>query len=352
MGRETLLPCPFCGTHAEVVCASHIRCANIYNCDCETRLGERAWNRRVLSSQAGDNWKQAALRIGEMLADTGPNGYYDFDPATWAAWCDSQIRTMRKMPHTNTAAGSGGQHMIATDSQESPAAEHCQSAVPLNASTAKYVENAAPQVSPMVTRGDSGQNPDADSRKVEPATVDQQEVLNPAVAAPLMLPSVALSYCRDGELYVLEAAYREIRSVASQAIERMEKAESEVYYLTRAGIIEFAIRNPSVASYMEHWEKRAEAAEALVESVRRINTKLALENADLQQWKRDAADEIVKQVRSRVAAEAQVAALTRPSISAARVREIIRMHETKAWPFTFNLVKHILLESGVEVRDE
>lgn len=44
---EALLPCPFCGTYAEVVHTSHIRCGNIYNCDAETRLGERAWNRRA-----------------------------------------------------------------------------------------------------------------------------------------------------------------------------------------------------------------------------------------------------------------------------------------------------------------
>lgn len=46
---QEMLPCPRCGTHAEVVHASHIRCANIYNCDCETRLGIEAWNRRPAS---------------------------------------------------------------------------------------------------------------------------------------------------------------------------------------------------------------------------------------------------------------------------------------------------------------
>lgn len=44
--RAGLLPCPFCGTYAEVVHESHIRCGNIYNCDCHTRLGAQAWNRR------------------------------------------------------------------------------------------------------------------------------------------------------------------------------------------------------------------------------------------------------------------------------------------------------------------
>lgn len=41
-----LTDCPRCGTHAEVVLGNHIRCANTYNCDCETRLGVEAWNRR------------------------------------------------------------------------------------------------------------------------------------------------------------------------------------------------------------------------------------------------------------------------------------------------------------------
>lgn len=41
------------------------------------------------------DWNETALRIGEMLADTGPNGYYDFDPATWAAWCDGRIRQLQ-----------------------------------------------------------------------------------------------------------------------------------------------------------------------------------------------------------------------------------------------------------------
>ena len=50
--EQALLPCPRCGSHAEVVHASHIRCANTYNCDCETRLGPTAWNRRAFPSSA------------------------------------------------------------------------------------------------------------------------------------------------------------------------------------------------------------------------------------------------------------------------------------------------------------
>src|SRR5687768_1448936 len=43
---EAMRPCPFCGAHAEMV-GGRIRCANIYNCDAETRLSATAWNRRV-----------------------------------------------------------------------------------------------------------------------------------------------------------------------------------------------------------------------------------------------------------------------------------------------------------------
>lgn len=46
------------------------------------------------------------------------------------------------------------------------------------------------------------------------------------------------------------------------AIQRAEAAELELHTLTTAGIIEVAIRNPSVMEYMKHWEGRAERAEA------------------------------------------------------------------------------------------
>lgn len=38
--------------------------------------------------------------------------------------------------------------------------------------------------------------------------------------------------------------------------------------LTRGGIIEVAVRNPSVADYMTHWEGRAETAEAALAELR------------------------------------------------------------------------------------
>jgi len=66
MSNEKLLPCPFCNTHAEVVHASHIRCANIYNCDCHTRLGNKAWNRRA--ALAAQNDELADARHQQHLA--------------------------------------------------------------------------------------------------------------------------------------------------------------------------------------------------------------------------------------------------------------------------------------------
>jgi hypothetical protein len=39
-------------------------------------------------------------------------------------------------------------------------------------------------------------------------------------------------------------------------------ARAELEMLKTAGIIEVSIRNPSVADYMQHWEGRAEKAEA------------------------------------------------------------------------------------------
>ena len=43
---------------------------------------------------------------------------------------------------------------------------------------------------------------------------------------------------------------------------RLEKAQHELDMMKSAGVIECAIRNPSVAEYMRHWEGRAESAEA------------------------------------------------------------------------------------------
>lgn len=33
-----------------------------------------------------EQWREAALRLGEELASTGPNGYYEFTPEEWLQW--------------------------------------------------------------------------------------------------------------------------------------------------------------------------------------------------------------------------------------------------------------------------
>ena len=49
---------------------------------------------------------------------------------------------------------------------------------------------------------------------------------------------------------------------AKHAADRIEELEAEIYMLKNAGIIEVAVRNPSVSEYMNHWEARAEGADA------------------------------------------------------------------------------------------
>jgi hypothetical protein len=41
-----------------------------------------------------------------------------------------------------------------------------------------------------------------------------------------------------------------------------QRTRDELHLMKTAGIIEVAVRNPSVAEYMEHWEGRATKAEA------------------------------------------------------------------------------------------
>lgn len=43
--------------------------------------------------------------------------------------------------------------------------------------------------------------------------------------------------------------------------------KARIETLTRSGIIEVALQNPNVMSYMEHWESRSGKAESLVEEL-------------------------------------------------------------------------------------
>jgi hypothetical protein len=42
----------------------------------------------------------------------------------------------------------------------------------------------------------------------------------------------------------------------------LERLREEVAFMKTCGVIEIAVRNPSVMEYMRHWEGRAEKAEA------------------------------------------------------------------------------------------
>lgn len=73
----SLLPCPFCGSRAEVVHASHIRCTNTYNCDGESRLGEAGWNRRArrpfsdqLAQEVIDGQVKEIDRLTKLVQDS------------------------------------------------------------------------------------------------------------------------------------------------------------------------------------------------------------------------------------------------------------------------------------------
>lgn len=73
-----------------------------------------------------------------------------------------------------------------------------------------------------------------------------------------------------------EAAYLESENVSPlstpttlrDCADRIASLAEQVEMLTKGGIIEVAIRNVSVADYMNHWEGRAEAAEAQVQKLR------------------------------------------------------------------------------------
>lgn len=64
--------------------------------------------------------------------------------------------------------------------------------------------------------------------------------------------------------YLLKCLWKGVADTEQQqeAADRIEEMEAENNLLKTSGIIEVAVRNPSVMEYMQHWEGRAEAAEA------------------------------------------------------------------------------------------
>jgi hypothetical protein len=63
---------------------------------------------------------------------------------------------------------------------------------------------------------------------------------------------------------VLDACSAEALTDEQREILRLRR---EVEMLTKAGIVEVAVRNPSVAEYMRHWEDRAIKAESALASL-------------------------------------------------------------------------------------
>ena len=63
---------------------------------------------------------------------------------------------------------------------------------------------------------------------------------------------------------------------------QLDEARAELTRWSAWGTIEVAIRNPNVASYMEHWEQRALSAEAERDALRVRVKELEIELARLQ----------------------------------------------------------------------
>lgn len=60
----------------------------------------------------------------------------------------------------------------------------------------------------------------------------------------------------------LEERLKAATDDAKEAEAYAEELEAELHLMKTSGIVEVAVRNPSVMEYMQHWEGRAETAEA------------------------------------------------------------------------------------------
>ena len=66
--------------------------------------------------------------------------------------------------------------------------------------------------------------------------------------------------------------------------DRIEELEAENHLLKTSGIVEVAVRNPSVMEYMQHWEGRAEAAEAKIAKAVEIAEEALNFNSEGDDW--------------------------------------------------------------------
>jgi len=58
---------------------------------------EHAKNARLeaqIAETPKDTWKDAAMRLGELLATVGPDGYYAMTPDEWYAWAETKALTI------------------------------------------------------------------------------------------------------------------------------------------------------------------------------------------------------------------------------------------------------------------
>jgi chromosome segregation ATPase len=90
----------------------------------------------------------------------------------------------------------------------------------------------------------------------------------------------------------LEAA----RADAKEAEAYAEELEKELNLMKTAGIVEVAIRNPSVMEYMKHWEGRVETAEAKLATCEKYRDAYAECDKIGTQAVRDLEDKLAKAV--------------------------------------------------------
>lgn len=72
-----------------------------------------------------------------------------------------------------------------------------------------------------------------------------------------------------------------------EAQARIVELEAELHTMKTAGVIEVAVRNPSVSEYMAHWEGRTEKAEARIADLEASLEWYAAHVADCRKLGRD-----------------------------------------------------------------
>ena len=71
----------------------------------------------------------------------------------------------------------------------------------------------------------------------------------------------AIEDCKYSSAATMSRHMETLMKVSSDLLAALRETREELKQWTTWGIIEIAVRNPNIASYMNHWEDRAEAAE-------------------------------------------------------------------------------------------